>query len=236
MFAAVAAGVVAFLSPCVLPLIPAYISFISGMSRDELMKGDNRAAVMKKAGLGSVVFVAGFTAAFVALGATATALGAFLMQYLPYLSKGAGALIILFGLHSAGILKIPFLYRDVRYHDAIKPGLVGAFLMGLAFAFGWTPCVGPVLAGILALAAKSETVWQGMGLLSLFSVGLGVPFILTGFSVNGFLTFFNRYKKYIGWGEKAAGGLLVVMGLLMLTDNMGLLLKWIPEFFYKFAH
>jgi cytochrome c-type biogenesis protein len=230
------AGIMAFLSPCVLPLIPAYVSFISGLSHRELTEGVGRAVLLKKAGLGSLAFVLGFTSAFTALGATATLLGAFLVENLPWVSAVAGGFVVLFGLHMMEIITIPWLYRDKHIDSGkLKPGIAGAFLMGMAFAFGWTPCVGPMLSGILALASSQATVLSGMALLSSFSMGLGIPFILTALSVNTFLHFFSRYKRFIGWGEKLAGALLVLLGVLLIFNKMDVLLQYVPEFFYRFA-
>lgn len=233
---AFAAGVISFLSPCVLPLIPGYISFISGISVEDLQRGADRKQVMKKAGIGSLCFVLGFSIVFTLLGASATAIGKFLIQYASIITKAAGILIILFGLHTVGILPIKWLYYEKRA-DASKlpPGLLGAFLMGIAFAFGWTPCIGPILTGILALAATQETVIQGMLLLFVYSLGLGIPLILTGLSVNVFLQFFNRYKRFIRWGEIFAGVLLIFVGALIFSNRFTSLIGYLPEWLFKFS-
>ncbi|MBI4376017.1 MAG: cytochrome c biogenesis protein CcdA [Elusimicrobia bacterium] len=235
-WAAFVAGVASFLSPCVLPLVPGYISFISGLSLEELSQGHDRRAVMRQAGVGSVFFVLGFTLVFTALGASASAIGSFLAQHLSMISRFAGALIMLFGLHISGILPIKWLYYEKRLSaSAVKPSAGGAFLMGLAFAFGWTPCIGPILASILALAATQETVRQGMTLLAIYSLGLGIPFILTALAINGFLQFFARYKRYIRWGEIGAGVLLIVIGALVFTNRLTLLVQLLPRSLYQFA-
>lgn len=234
--AAFAAGVVSFLSPCVLPLVPGYISFISGMSLEELQHGADRRRVMLDAGLGSLFFVAGFAVVFTALGASASAVGRLLAFHLDAVTKIAGVLIVVFGLHTSGIMPIKWLYYTKRVeHSGLPPTRVGAFLMGLAFACGWTPCIGPILASILALAAVEETVARGMALLAIYSLGLGVPFILTGFAVNGFLGFFARYKKYIGWGERAAGFLLIAVGVLVFFNRLSLLVSMLPRSLSRFA-
>ena len=234
--AAFAAGLVSFLSPCVLPLVPGYISFVSGLSLEELAHGADRRALARKAGLASVFFVLGFSAVFTALGASASAAGRLLSEHLPLLSKIAGTVIVLFGLHTSGLLPIRWLYYEKRLSAAgVSPGLAGAFVMGLAFACGWTPCIGPILAGILALAATQETVGRGMALLLIYSLGLGIPFVLTGFGVNAFLRFFARYKRYIRWGEVAAGLLLIAVGLLIVTSNLSLLIRLLPRWLFKFA-
>lgn len=234
--AAFFAGIVSFLSPCVLPLVPGYISFMSGLSLEELSRGADRRQVLRRAGLGSIFFVLGFTVVFTALGASASAVGRLLAGHMGLISKLAGAVIVLFGLHTTGLLPIKWLYYEKRVSAAgVGPGYGGAFLMGLAFAFGWTPCIGPILAGILALAATQETVAQGMALLAVYSLGLGLPFIATGFAVNGFLAFFARYKRYIRWGEIAAGLLLIVVGVLIFTNRLTALIQLLPRSFYRFA-
>ena len=236
LWTAFAAGVVSFLSPCVLPLVPGYISFMSGLSLDELSKGAEKRLLMKRAGWSSVFFVLGFALVFTLLGASATAVGRFLSDHMAVISKIAGALIILFGLHTIGILPIKWLYYEKRFQSSkLAPGLLGSFAMGLAFAFGWTPCIGPILAGILALAATQETVLQGMSLLLIYSLGLGIPFIITGFSVNVFLQFFNRYKRFIRWGEVFAGVLLIFVGVLIFTNKLTTLIQYMPQWLFKFS-
>lgn len=233
---ALIAGLASFLSPCVLPLVPGYISFISGLSLEELSSGVDRKAVMRDAGLGSFFFVLGFSAVFTALGASASAAGRFLSAHLPLLSKLAGALIILFGLHISGLMPIRWLYYEKRFSTKnLRPTYFGAFLMGLAFACGWTPCIGPILGAILALAATQQTVSQGVFLLAIYSLGLGIPFILTGFGVNAFLQFFSRYKRYIRWGELGAGILLLAVGLLVFSNRLTLLIRLLPRSLFKFA-
>lgn len=233
---AFAAGIVSFLSPCVLPLVPGYISFISGLSLEELSHDADRKKILKKAGFGSIAFVLGFSLVFIFLGASATAVGKFLADYSAVITKIAGVLIILFGLHTLGILPIRWLYYEKRFESgSLSPGLAGAFVMGLAFAFGWTPCIGPILAGILALASTQETVIQGMGLLTVYSLGLGIPFIITGFGIHFFLQFFNRYKRFIRWGEIAAGILLVFIGVLIFSNRLTILINYLPKQFFNFA-
>ena len=230
------AGVASFLSPCVLPLVPGYVSFMSGLSLEELSRGADRRLVMRHAGLGSIFFVLGFTVVFTALGASASAVGRFLAAYMPVLAKVAGVIVVLLGLHTAGVITIAPLHYEKRFSSSgLPPGCAGSFLMGLAFACGWTPCIGPILAGILALAATQETVTRGMLLLATYSLGLGVPFLLTGFGINAFLGFFARYKRYIVWGERAAGALLVGVGLLILTNKLALLTGLLPASLTRFA-
>jgi cytochrome c-type biogenesis protein len=231
--AAFFAGVVSFLSPCVLPLVPGYISFMSGLTLDELDKGDKHA--LKHAGWESVCFVAGFALVFTLLGASATAAGQFLSAHLYWISKIAGAVIVAFGLHLMGVMPIRWLYYQKRADLAsFKPGYIGSFLMGLAFAFGWTPCIGPILGTILAVAAAQDTVGHGMRLLLTYSLGLGLPFIATGFAVGGFMKFFGRYKRHIRTGEIVAGALLVAIGVLIFTGRLRLLLRFLPESLERF--
>lgn len=230
------AGVLSFLSPCVLPLIPGYISFLSGLSLEELQGGLERRKIIKKACLSSIFFVIGFSVVFVSLGASASLIGQFLSAHLKILTKIAGILIVILGLHLLGILKIRWLNIDRRLKiKKFKPGLFGAFLIGLAFAFGWTPCIGPILAGILTLAATQKTVVKGMLLLAIYSAGLGIPFIITGFSIGLFTHFFQRYKRLIHWGEIVAGLLIIAIGVLIFTNNLTALLRFVPSFFYKFV-
>lgn len=230
------AGVVSFLSPCVLPLVPGYISFISGMSLEELSKGIDRKAVLRRAGIGSIFFVLGFALVFTLLGASASAVGRLLDAYMPVLSKIAGVVIMIFGLHTMGILPIRWFYYEKRLGlGKLPPGWAGSFAMGFAFAFGWTPCIGPILAGVLALAAAQATMNQGMFLLFIYSLGLGIPFILTGFGTATFMYFFNRYKRYIRWGEIAAGALLIVIGVLIFSNQLTKLIGLSPSWLFKFA-
>ncbi|MBI3289115.1 MAG: cytochrome c biogenesis protein CcdA [Elusimicrobia bacterium] len=233
--AALLAGVVSFLSPCVLPLVPGYISFMSGRTLEELSAGSDERARLRHAGWESLCFVLGFSVVFTLLGATATTIGRLLSEHARIVARVAGGAVILFGLHMAGILPIKWLYYQKRADTAaFKPGYAGSFLMGLAFAFGWTPCIGPILSGILALAATRETVGQGMSLLFVYSLGLGVPFIATGFAVTRFMRFFARYKKHIHAGEVAAGALLIAIGLLIFFNKLTWLNRFTPKFLGRF--
>ncbi len=229
------AGVASFLSPCVLPLVPGYMSFVSGLSLDELSKGADQKAVLRKTLAGALLFVLGFSIVFTLMGASASAIGRILLRYLPLINKIAGALIVLFGLHTMGVLKIPWLYYERRFHSAGVASWFSPLIMGFAFAFGWTPCIGPILAGILALAATQETVFQGTLLLFIYSMGLGIPFLLTALGLQYFLRFFNRYKKFIRWGEIFSGFLLVFVGILIFTNKLTLLIRFLPESLFKFS-
>lgn len=230
---AAAAGLASFLSPCVLPLIPGYISFISGASIGDLQAAGG--AVTRRAFMSSVWFVLGFSAVFVALGASATAVGALLLQRLVFLRQAAGVIIVILGLHLAGILRIPFLQYEKKLEVRQRPlSAAGAFLVGAAFAFGWTPCIGPILAGILALASTQETVGQGMLLLAVYSLGLGAPFLATSLGVGAFLKFSARFRRYLRAVEIASGLLLIAIGVLIFTDRLTLLARYL-SFFNRFA-
>ena len=224
-------GIISFISPCVLPIVPGYLSFISGYSFDE-MTTSGRAELFKKVTLNSLLFVVGFSVVFIALGASASAVGQFLLQKLNLFSKIAGVIIVIFGLHMIGLFKIKFLNYEKKFHAGRKIGLAGSFVAGLAFAFGWTPCIGPVLAAILAIAAQQDTIGKGIVLLSVYSLGLGIPFLATSLSINAFLGFFKKFRRYIRWVEVTGGVLLVVVGILIMTNNLtvlsGYFAKWFP--------
>lgn len=233
LFAAFVAGIISFISPCILPLIPMYISFISGLSLEEMRSSTDRKKVMKRVTISSLLFILGFSVIFIGLGASATFLGGFLLAKLSILSRIAGVVIIIFGLHIAGVFKFGFLNREKRLHFSSRPaGILGPFLVGLAFAFGWTPCIGPVLGAILIYSSSQETIWQGVLLLSMYSLGLGVPFFLTGLSINAFLGFMKRIQKYYKAIEIATGVCLVIMGVLFVTGYFSIiasyLISWFP--------
>jgi cytochrome c-type biogenesis protein len=235
LFMAFAAGLVSFLSPCVLPLIPGYISFVSGVSFEE-MTNTGRASPIKVALLGkSFLFVLGFSAVFVLMGASATWLGSIFSRKLPLLTKVAGVVIILFGLHQAGLLRFGFLLRGLHLRLPAKSlGPLSPVFLGASFGLGWTPCVGPVLAAILTYAATMATVPQGIELLVSYSAGLGIPFLLTGFAVNGFFSLFGRIKNYLWLLEKVSGTVLVLLGVLMITGKITLIVSKLT-FLTRFA-
>jgi cytochrome c-type biogenesis protein len=220
---AFAAGLVSFLSPCVLPLVPGYISMLSGLSMEELkaVASERVTALILR---NSVAFVVGFSVVFVTLGASATAVGRFLLSQRGIFNIVAGAVIIIFGLHLTGLVRIPFLYREARMNTiAPRRGVVGSFVLGFAFAFGWTPCIGPILTGILALAAIRNTVFQGMFLLAVYSAGLAIPFLLTGFGVGKFINFYGRFRKHMQVVEVLSGVLLIGIGALMALNKLTML-------------
>jgi len=217
------AGVVSFLSPCVLPLVPGYVSMLSGESIDAL-RANAASGVTHRILANSLAFVVGFSTVFVALGASATWVGNFLTAERRPFELVAGIIIIVFGLHLTGLLKIPFLYRDARIETgAPRRGLVGSFILGFAFAFGWTPCIGPILAGILGLAATRDTVYAGMFLLAIYSAGLAIPFLLTGLGLSQFLRFYSRFRKHLQAVEVASGVLLIGIGVLMAFHRFTIL-------------
>ncbi|MGQ0483873.1 MAG: cytochrome c biogenesis CcdA family protein [Hyphomicrobiales bacterium] len=231
--AAILAGVISFLSPCVLPLVPPYLCFISGTSLGELAQpGATAALQQRRTMLAALMFVAGFTTVFVLLGASASVLGQLLREHLTVLAQIAGAAIIVMGLHFLGVFKLGFLDREARYHGVTKPaGPLGAYAIGLAFAFGWTPCIGPVLAVILSLAASEQDVAKGAGLLAVYSLGLGIPFLLAAAGVGTFLGFLSGFRKYLRAVERAMGGLLVLTGIMFLTGSMQEMSYWLLEQF-----
>ena len=219
---ALVAGFLSFASPCVLPVVPGYLTFITGMSFEDLTAARHRSHVVAAAVLKSLPFVLGFSLVFILLGASASAVGAVMRAHLPLLKKVAGAGIVVLGLHLAGWLPVGGLLRERRVRGEVAgPGTVRAFVAGIFFAFGWTPCVGPILAGILALAATAETLFRGVLLLGAYSLGLGVPFILSAAFLNGFLSIFKGAKRHLRQLEVVAGLLLVLMGGVIFADKVG---------------
>jgi cytochrome c-type biogenesis protein len=242
--AAFVAGLLSFVSPCVLPLIPGYLSYISGVTLDD-MQGTGSAgaaavaASRRRVVIASLFFILGFSVVFVSLGAAASAIGQYIMApgtgRLRLLTKVAGAVVIVFGLHTMGVLRIEWLYSEKRVQVEKKPrGVFGAFLVGLAFAFGWTPCIGPILAGILAVAGSQETVGQGIKLLAVYSLGLGVPFLLTALAINHFFTAFARIRRHYHAIEVVSGLLLVAIGVLIFTDQFTIIARWLTPYLPTF--
>ncbi|HXY57959.1 MAG TPA: cytochrome c biogenesis protein CcdA [Methylocystis sp.] len=233
--AAAAAGLLSFLSPCVLPLAPPYLAFIAGVTLEDL-SSETRAQARRDIFLAAVLFVFGFGTVFTLLGATASFFGQALRANLQILSYGAGALIIAMGLHFLGVFKISLLYREKRAQVEKPVGLVGAYVMGLAFAFGWTPCIGPILAAILAVAGAQETVGRGAQLLAVYSMGLGVPFLLGALAMEPFLGFIARFKRHFVTVERVVGGLLVLTGLSFLTGGVQEVSFWLLQTFPQLAN
>ena len=227
-------GLLSFLSPCVLPLVPPYLCFITGATLDDLT--EKAALSRNRTVLSALAFVLGFSTVFVLLGATASAAGQFIREHLPLLAQLAGVFIILMGLHFLGLFRFALLNREKRYQQETRPaGLVGAYAVGLAFAFGWTPCIGPVLATILAVAASEDSVGQGAILLAIYSLGLGVPFLIAALGVGTFLGFLRRFAPHLGTIEKAMGVLLVLAGLGFLTGLHQSFAYWLLETFPVFS-
>ena len=223
---AFSAGMFSFLSPCVLPLFPSYLSFITGMSVADL-SADLTPAARRRVFLHAVAFVVGFSMVFVALGASFSAAGQFLLDYREWIRRVGGVLIVLFGLYIAGVFRLGFLGRTAQWQISEKPaGYVGSFAVGVTFAIGWTPCVGPILGAILSLAGTAETVQRGVWLLVAYSAGLGLPFLLSALALGSFLRFFKRYRPFIPVVERAAGVLLVVVGVLVYTNYYVILNSW----------
>jgi cytochrome c-type biogenesis protein len=224
------AGLVSFLSPCVLPLAPSYVTFVTGMSLDDLAGGDRRGA-RRQAALHAALFILGFTLVFMALGATATLFGAALRQLLPALQQAGGVVIVLFGLYLLGALRLPFLMRERRVQLARKPtGRVGSVLVGVAFGAGWTPCVGPVLASILLYAGMRGTMGQGMLLLAVYAVGLGIPFFLAAVAFNWFLAGTRLLRHRLRLIERAAGAVMLVVGVLLVSGRFAVLSNYLAGF------
>jgi cytochrome c-type biogenesis protein len=225
LLVAFAAGVLSFLSPCVLPLVPSYLGFLTGLSLDE-MGGRRRAALMH-----ALAFVAGFTVVFLLLGASATALGRLLNYHRVWLERVGGLLIVFFGLVCMGVIRIRALQAERRLHLQHKPlGYLGSGFVGMAFGAGWTPCIGPILGGIFTLASASDTLGRGMALLGAYSAGLAVPFLLAAWAVDGFLAWFQRFRRYLPWVMRASGALLVVVGVLLMTGQFTRLAAWLTKF------
>jgi cytochrome c-type biogenesis protein len=243
LIAAFVAGVLSFISPCVLPLVPGYLSFISGVSLDSMRTAPAGVAVPAAASpaagrqvfFASLAFVLGFSVVFISLGAAASTLGGLLMERLTLLGKIAGVLLIIFGLHTMGLLKISWLYKEKRIQTSTKPaGLAGAFVVGLAFAFGWTPCIGPILGTILALAADEGTLQRGVVLLGVYSLGLGVPFLLTSLMVNQFFKAFAKIRRHYRMIEVTAGVLMVTVGLLIFTNRFTVITQYLTPYLPTF--
>jgi len=220
--AAFIAGILSFLSPCVLPLVPGYVSLISGTGIEALQ--DANAPLMRRVMFNSLMFIAGFSIVFIGLGAVATSIGQALHQYHDVFAKIAGVVLFIFGLHLTGILKINALYSDKRMHGVKgSASPIGSFAVGFAFAFGWTPCIGPILSLILVMAGSQDTVLKGILLLAVYSAGLAVPFLLTSIGVNQFLAFYSRFRRHLHTVEVISGVLLIVFGALIALGRFSIL-------------
>ena len=231
--AAFIAGLISFLSPCVLPLVPGYISLISGAAIEDLKVQDSR--LMRRVMLQSVMFILGFSVVFIMLGAVSSSVGQLLAHYRTVIAKVAGIVIIIFGLHLTGIFRINALYADKRLHG-VKGGSSpwGAFVIGFAFAFGWTPCVGPILSVILTFAAEQDTVMKGVFLLAVYSLGLAVPFLLFALGIERFFSFYLRFQKHMHILEIASGGLMIALGVLLVMGRLSIISSYF-SFLNKFV-
>jgi len=231
---ALLAGLLSFLSPCVLPLVPAYLSYISGVSVNELRQHDGEhAGIQRRAVIQSLWFVLGFSLIFVALGASASLIGQWMLSHMALLGKLAGVIIVVFGLHYAGIVRIPLLMMEARFDAGginARQG-IGALLLGGAFAFGWTPCIGPILGAILALAGAQAEIGRGVMLLALYSTGLAIPFMLAALATDAFLRWSQEFKKHLDLVERISGLLLIIVGLLIFFGSFSIISSWIIEWF-----
>jgi cytochrome c-type biogenesis protein len=231
IIAALIAGMLSFLSPCVLPLVPPYLVYLTGASLERLADAEAEPRVRRETFTAAILFVLGFSTVFVALGASASVIGAVLRAYSGTLAIVAGIGIIIMGLHFLGLTPIAWLMREKRFTVAKPVGLWGAYLMGLAFAMGWTPCIGPILAAILAVAASQATVAKGAGLLAIYSLGLGIPFLIAALAVEPFAAFLTRFRAHLGLVEKTMGGLLVLTGIAFLTGTVSQASYWLLDTF-----
>jgi cytochrome c-type biogenesis protein len=230
--AAFVAGLFSFISPCVLPIVPGYLSFISGVNVAQFREGGAPRDLVRRVVLTSLAFVLGFSTVFVTLGAAATYAGTLLYEHKRTLGMVGGVIIIVLGLHTAGVVRIPWLLAEKRASVQSRPlGFAGAYVVGLAFAFGWTPCIGPILGAILLYASQQETVGQGVVLLAAYSAGLGIPFLLSALAVNWFFKAFGRLRSSMRAVEVASGGLLVAVGLLLVTDRRTLIARYFTKLF-----
>jgi cytochrome c-type biogenesis protein len=250
LFGAFVAGVLSFISPCVLPLIPGYLSFISGVSLEEMrgmpvaagagggtvtVSSGVSAAAKRQVIVTSLFFILGFSLVFVSLGASATYLGQFLMERLTIFGKIAGVLLIIFGLHTIGVFKIPFLLNEARVHANTKPAsMLGAVIVGISFAFGWTPCIGPILSAILLVAAQQDSVNQGIVLLSVYSLGLAIPFLLTALAINQFFVAFSKIRRHYHTIEIVSGLLMITIGVLIFTNRFTIIAQWLTPYLPTF--
>lgn len=237
-FSAFAAGLLSFVSPCVLPLVPPYLCYLGGLTLQELAEDQEaqRWQATRQVFPAALAFVLGFATVFVALGASASAIGQAVSEHFELLSRIAGVVVILLGLHFLGVFRFSLLYREARYHPVKKPaGLAGAYIVGLAFAFGWTPCVGPILAAILFVAGAEESVGQGAALLGAYAAGIGLPFLAATLFAGPFLRLMSRLRGAMGIVEKVLGVLLVGTGVLFMTGGMAEIAYWILETFPSFG-
>lgn len=230
LIAAFSAGLLSFVSPCVLPLVPSYISYITGLSIEQLTDATERVKFKKAIVLNALLFIAGFSSVFIAFGASASFIGDIFTTYNEFIRKVGGLLVVVFGLYLLGILNLNFLKIEHRYQFRNRPtGYVGSFVIGIAFAAGWTPCVGPVLGGILMYAATTESLLNGVLLLSFYSLGLGLPFFITALGVDKFLAYFKEVRAYL-WGVSTVSGIfLIIVGIMIYANSMTLISSFLEQ-------
>jgi cytochrome c-type biogenesis protein len=229
LFAAFGAGFLSFISPCVLPLIPGYISYISGMSLEDMRKAD--AGARRRLIIATLFFILGFSLVFMAMGASASAIGKLLLEHLRIVQKIAGVIIVILGLHLMGLFRIGLLNREARLQTSHKPVTpAGAIIVGMAFGFGWSPCIGPILGGILAIAGSKDSIAQGVLLLSVYSAGLGVPFLLTALVIDKFFLASAKVRRYYRPIEIVSGLLLVLLGVLLFTGRFTLITRLLKPY------
>lgn len=227
VFIAFTAGIFSFLSPCVLPLVPSYLTFVTGMSLEDLQEGVDRRTTFTH----SLLFVLGFSSIFILLGASASFLGQFFRAYEVWITRIGGVVIVLLGMHLAGLFRMTPLLREKRLHLNDKPaGYLGTLGVGVAFGAGWTPCIGPALGAILTYGMAQDTMWAGVGLLSVYSLGLAIPFLLASLALDWFLQTFQKFRAWIPVVEKASGVLLILLGILLLTGQFTLLASWLSQY------
>jgi len=227
VFIAFTAGIFSFLSPCVLPLVPSYLTFVTGMSLEDLQEGVDRRTTFTH----SLLFVVGFSSIFILLGASASFLGQFFRAYEVWITRIGGVIIILLGMHLAGVFRMTPLLREKRLHLNDKPaGYLGTLGVGVAFGAGWTPCIGPALGAILTYGMAQDTMWAGVGLLTVYSLGLAIPFLLASIALDWFLQTFQKFRAWIPVVEKASGVLLILLGILLLTGQFTLLASWLSQY------
>ncbi|WP_024280678.1 cytochrome c biogenesis protein CcdA [Xanthobacter sp. 126] len=221
------AGLLSFASPCVLPLVPAYLGFLAGAAAED---GEGAAPARRSILGAALLFVLGFASVFILLGATASSLGRVLMDHIETLTLLSGALLVVFGLHMTGLIRIPLLYRQARLEPMARPaGLIGPYVVGLAFGFGWSPCVGPVLAAILLIAGAEASVGRGMLLLAIYAAGIGIPFLIAAAFTERFLAWTRAARSRLGLVEKIAGGLLILTGIAFMTGFMPEIAQWLLD-------
>jgi cytochrome c-type biogenesis protein len=230
------AGLLSFVSPCVLPIVPAYLAYLAGLSFEELKAENPTTKAARQIAIAAIAFVLGFSTIFIALGATASLIGQTMARYFDTLAVIAGVVIIVLGLHFLGVFRIGWLYREARFQVARKPaGILGAYIVGLAFAFGWTPCVGPVLAAILFMAGAEGTATRGAALLAVYSAGMGIPFIIAALFAGPFIGWAGRFRKQMHRVEMAMGIILIITGILFITGQIATLANWLLETFPVFS-